>query len=247
VLERIGVTAGEQHVPLQPIDVPHFVAGRAVAPAPSETFTVVVESPDVGHVEVASASLPHRATVLTVRLDANGAIDVTHNLLRLPGVALPPGLERLERPYPELVRTLQKAQQLYKSGDLRHLHHGEVADLLYGKWVDPILGCMAFWSRGPGGVMDVALGNLERFFADLPDVRVVLALGRREPGYLNELLDSRTVPLLQESTRALAARALERGETEHPILRLARLIPPDQPWTMTLASRHALAGDGVPA
>jgi hypothetical protein len=255
VLERLTVEIhgryGEERADLQPLSHQSLVAGRALLAAPEEPFGIVVQSRDVGRVEIASASLPTRGTVLTLRLRSSGAVDATHNLLRLPGRDYPD-----EPPstisYRDMVRTLQAGQQLYKSGELGVNVEG-VADLLYGKWTDPVLGCMGFYAgREVGaaavypGLMTQAQENLERYFGDLADVKVVGALAAERPELLDELLATNIQPLLARSTRALAAHALRRGDDNHSIVATARRIATDQPWTMILATAHAEAVDAVP-
>jgi hypothetical protein len=253
VLERIAVEAGDERAMLEPIELPYRHAGRALMEAPGETFAVAVESPDVGRIELASASLAGRATVVTLTLDASGAVNVTHNLLRYPDRAYPDE-PAPEIPYAEMVRTLQIAQQLYKSGDLVAVHAGLIPDLLYGKWTDPVLGCTGFFAKRsvgaeadflPPGLMEEAVRNLGRYFGVVPDVSVVRAIALDEPPLLDDLLDRRIVPLLGESVRELAAYAQARGDSDHPIVTMARRVSRDQPWAMTFAPQHAIASELV--
>jgi len=251
VLERVRVEAGFEHATAEPLDLAHRVASRALTTAPEEPFAVVVESPDVGHIELASASLPNRATVVTLRLRSSGAIDVTHNLLRLPDRSYQ-NEPNPDIPYAEMVATLQSAQQLYKSGDLGEVRTGRIVDLLYGKWTDPILGCMGFYAgrrqqESFPSLMEEAVHNLAHYFGTVPDVQVVSAIALGDPTRLDQILDQGVLPLLGASTRELAARAEERGDSEHPVVQAARRISRDQPWTMILATRSAPTGVPVSA
>jgi hypothetical protein len=58
-------------------------------------------------------------------------------------------------------------------------------DLLYGKWLDPVMAVMASYelarnvkkSAAIEGDLKVALGNLRRYFKELPDVEIVAKIG----------------------------------------------------------------------
>jgi hypothetical protein len=60
-------------------------------------------------------------------------------------------------------------------------------DLLYGKWLDPVMAVMAAYelARSVGRSdevnleLDVALGNLRKYFGELPDVELVAKIARR--------------------------------------------------------------------
>jgi hypothetical protein len=127
-----------------------------------------------------------------------------------------------------MVRTLKVAAQLYKSGDLLAVSHGSDRGSPLREVERAGLDCMGFYATRtarseakllPAGLIMEAARNLGRHFGAVPDVSVVRALALDEPTLLAELLNSRSVPLLGESVRELAAYAQARGESAHPIVK----------------------------
>jgi hypothetical protein len=202
-----------------------------VAGAPGSSFFVRISSPHVGRVLVASASLRGRATIMTARFTPEGRLDLSQNLLRLPGAVY-------DEPDPSvspgrMIRQLQLGQQLYQSGELTSAEFRgddlELIEMLFNaKWTDPILSCMAFYAlrdaarshantpeahearnRYDQFVPEVA-SNLMRYFPDLPDSRIVHAVALGDTSRLDAMLAAGEVPVLARSAVELAAYAEQR-------------------------------------
>lgn len=217
---RVALDGGAA-VGLQPLQAPGFErVGFAAAAAPGRSFKITLSSPDLGSVVLASAALRRRATIVTLRFTPDGQLDVSQNLLRLPGQTyddepdpnVPPG---------RLIRQLQLGQKLYQSGEL--VASAETTDLelinmmFYAKWTDPILSCMAFFALDDAAKVNQAARerwahwvpqvatNLRKYFADLPDSRVVFGLSftAERDALFEELLQKGEVPVLARSAKAL--------------------------------------------
>lgn len=229
---------------------------RAIGPAPTGSFLITLSSKELGQLTLASAGLKKRATVVTAVFRPDGTVDVSQNLLRIPGVAYPEEYSP-SATYGRLLRTLQIGQALYRSGELfksavkRDDDYTSTKSLLFealhAKWVDPILGCMAYYAAkgalatGEEGtaswypeILPEAAGNLYRYFPDLPDSRVVYAseFGYKEFESRFDLLSGGSMPLLAESARQLARHAREIGQKDAAVVELARSIVPEQPWLL---------------
>ncbi|MBV9743165.1 MAG: caspase family protein [Acidobacteriia bacterium] len=229
---------------------------RSIITAPLGSFVLTLTSEVLGEFTLASAGLPNRATVITGIFRPDGTVDISQNLLQLPDMHY-----RMEESppidnYGRVLRTLEIGQALYRSGELFQ-HAVRSADqsssllmeAFRAKWVDPILGCMAYYAarkalatrepftdRLPPGILQQVAGNLFKHFPDLPDSRVIheLAFGRMEPQFPPDLISGSSLPLLAESVWELAhyARTTGREGTQEdaPVAALARSIVPEQPW-----------------
>jgi len=125
--------------------------------------------------------------------------------------------------------------------------------LLYAKWTDPILGCMAYFTRLRGAetgqdgeqesaeplendwVMHDAARNLNHYFGELADARVIYGLANsdQQEAILTELVMRNRVPVLAEGARRLAAFAEAQGLANSLVAQVARRLPIDQVWTVT--------------
>jgi hypothetical protein len=251
----VGLTAGEGYGLAR--------TGLAVTGAPANSFTLHWESPFFGSFRLAGAAIQNRATVVTLTLRPDGALDVSQNLLRLPGRddlyadELVPNIS-----YGRMVRELQLGQQLYRSGELISVNQqlSEQGDdtatlLLYAKWTDPILGCMAYFTRlraADEGLLGDAQSseslendelmrqtahNLNAFFGELPDSRVIYGLAHPDDqsDIYADLIARNQIPVLAEGARRLAAFAEAHGQSGTSIAQITRRVPIDQIWTFTAA------------
>jgi hypothetical protein len=217
-----------------------------VMEAPPNPFSIDFSSPYVGNFRLMSAAIPNRATVVTLTLTPDGDIEITQNLLRFPERD---DLYREElRPhvsYGRMLRQLQLGQQLFASGELipslRHVEGG--VELLYAKWTDPVLSCMAYLDlkrdtaervSERAWILQETARNLKRFFGELPDSRVIYAeeFPEQRGEVLAELIADNSVPLLAENARRLARFAEEHGVAALPIVDIARRIPVGQIWSI---------------
>jgi hypothetical protein len=230
--------------------------GLALVEAPAHAFWLDWRSPHFGDFRLSSASISNRATVVSLTLSPDGGLDISQNLLRLPGRDDLYSHEEVPHiSYGRMVHELQLGQQLYRSGELITVNqrlseqgYETATSLLYAKWTDPILGCMAYYTRrrademgpAPGqgeremdenrALMQTTAHNLFHYFGELPDARVIYGLDQGQMGedILADLIAGGEIPVLAESTRRLAGLAQDRV-----LSRLARSIPIDQIWTLT--------------
>jgi hypothetical protein len=220
----------------------------AITKAPDAPTWLEFSTPHFGSYRLAVGALDRRATVITLLLRSDGVLDITQNLLRLPGRE---DLYRQELaphvPYGRMLRELQLGQQLYKSDEMLELRRSDLGmELVYAKWTDPVLGCMAFYAwrgealrsgRAEEYLYRHTAKNLNRFFPGLPDSRVIYGQvfeKKREEVYA-QLLKEGALPVLAESTRLLAAWAEEKDDKDAAVVKAARRVKLGQPWTLTLA------------
>jgi len=149
------------------------VVSLAVGDAPSRT--------------IASFTLPNRATVVIVT-GAPGELEIQQLLLPIRG--LEPYLDPMVRallptnPLRSVKFIAQSQRQLARRRSVMDStgQLGEWSDSLYGKWLDPMMGVVACYEMlrlGRAQELTVALDNLARYFADLPDTAALLKLAGR--------------------------------------------------------------------
>ena len=212
--------------------------GYLAGEAPGPTFAVRIASRHVGELRIAAASIVRRATVISVNLKPNGAIDVSQNLLRLPGEDYRDELVP-DVPFGQMVRQLQLGQKLFQSGELaEHRDQDWLRPLFYAKWTDPIVSCMAYfaWLDHVGAtsepwLLDNVARNLLRFFGELPDARVIHSLQNGAP--LAGELSRGELPVLARTAHELAAYAIAHGRVDVPVIAASRRIAPGQPWLIS--------------
>jgi hypothetical protein len=209
--------------------------------------------PGFGTIVSASAAIPGRITVLTGVLKSDGSLDFNQSLLLIPGRPFPNEQVAYGRygqlTYGRLLRLLQIGQKLYRTGELAGQASREYVDddvfrglhdLLYGKWVDPLLGCMGYLAGRRADPTWFALkntaANLMRYFAGLPDARVIYGLEypEEQPRVYGELIRSNALPVLLESAGILAEYATRNGAADAGIVEMVHRATPGQPWCQFL-------------
>lgn len=271
VAPRLAGLDAARAVPVEPLPAAHLRdagaasgqgpgferVGTLVTRPPGGSFFVRFESPIIGEIEVAVAALPRRATVLMVLLRPDGSVRLSQNLLRLPGVHYPDEPVPHHIPFGKVLRQLQVGQMLFQGGELispdgprmapGDWNQGQQAaflnEMLYAKWTDPVLSCMAFyaWEHAAGaGMMKETARNLLRYFGGLPDSRIVHARVHpvEQARVMDGLLASGEVPILAESARLLGRWAEEHGRDDAPIAEFARRIPSTQVWSVSFRPPH---------
>jgi len=247
VLARTRVTiglAGQEPtlLPLGPVLAGAAIrrVGLGVTEAPGPSFTIRVQSPEIGAFTVAAAALPGRVTVITLTLRPDGSSDLSQNLLPVPGADLDAAVPAIG--YGRMLRDLQLGQRLYAGGELVERAPGSalLTDLLEARWTDPVVGCMSYFAvrdsgrSGPGTQESIAR-NLYRSFGDIADARVIHALAFPETRdqSLPGLLEADQLPLLTRSAAELTRLAREHGPARRPRAELNRQVVPGQPWFMS--------------
>jgi hypothetical protein len=230
--------------------------------APGRNFTVRVGSRWTGTIDVAAAALAGRVTVLTLTLTPDGRVELAQHLLRVPGRHYDEPTPDIE--YDRLIRELVLGQHLYASGELLQRSDrtrgtpddtllAQLDDLLYAKWTDPILGCMAYLALAEASTtsdlplnvdLGVAARNLSRWFNDLVDARVIAAHAN-VPGAppLARALDSGETPVLSQALRLLAATS---GPHQDDYKRWLGFVSPTSPWTLVWRNDAGVASISEP-
>nr|WP_246395365.1 caspase family protein [Afipia massiliensis] len=155
---------------------------------------------------IASLSSPNRATLVTLTLDEDGAMQVSQYLLplgHLLGHLHPFVAQRIAgrnqladvKLLAESMRAFRKRRDVWKSVPDRVLD-----DILYTKWIDPIASALVAYElirRGRTEMLPEVVGNLSTYFPDLPDIAALTRLAhmRRVP--------YRAVPLFLDGLQAI--------------------------------------------
>jgi len=236
----------------------------AMLQSPGNQFWLEFETPYAGHYRLACAAQPNRATVVTLTLNPDGGLEISQNLLRFPNRDILYSYELVPHvTYGRMIRDLQLGQKLFESGELLNEGMVQTSiealeDLLLAKWTDPVLSCMGYYairsSLETGKIqceprisdlVDRTARNLFRFFGTIPDSVIIygeVIEEERDPRVNSQLKDQLYrdllaiggIPLLAESTRRLAGYATMKGLDNHPVVEIARRIPPDQIWTINM-------------
>jgi hypothetical protein len=210
----------------------------AQASAEIETGSLMLELrlPGLAPTRYALAALEHRVTVLVAVAEDSGEVEVQQYLLPLRRR----GGEFLTSD-PMNIRRLELAQRRYAGGHVEDAGRA-FKDLLYGKRLDPLLGCVAGYglvaSGEPEAYRRKALRNMLGWFGDLPDSHVLAALCDPENAdmhFANAL--ERGMPVFAEGFRALSAWAAKDPERRVSPWVMPSLLLPGSPWTAWISAR----------
>jgi hypothetical protein len=134
---------------------------------------------------IATRCLVNRATLVTVTRDENDEIEVQQFIL--PIAHLTPYLPPMVQSYLDLsdIKRISQANRLFANGrSISTLfHEGYLVDMLYGKWLEPLMATMASYElirRGRADLLSTAIGNLREYFSDIPDVEALAKLAGAE-------------------------------------------------------------------
>lgn len=258
------------HRPVPGLDVPDFLnRGRIVArriggewmaesgftflpgfPAAAQYLTELPPGPVEARLDLpgaastyyALACLPNRVTVLVVVANDTGRYEVQQYLVPVHPGSLP-GPELLDDP--SNIRRLELAQQYYAGGQA--LPEQEWGFLLYGKWLDPLLGALAGYSLVRTGrcqeyIELSAMPNMLNFFGELPDSHVLAGLcdqENRAQHYANAL--GRGLPIFAEGVQALIQwYGAEGKEMPQHLAEISQHLLPGSTWTAWASLRPAL-------
>jgi hypothetical protein len=186
--------------------------------------------PGFGATRYALAALPGRLTVLVAVLESDGSVDVQQFLFPLS-----PG-ERDFLEDPANVRKVDIAMRAFAAGEESPLAESDLKGLLSGRWIDPLLSCVAGYSLVRDGEpkrFAKALKRLTASFPGLPDAWVLAGLcdPKAEEDWFEKAVRC-GVPLFAEGVRALGPHS-ELAELR------ARLLP-GSVWSAWAAPRPPL-------
>ncbi len=202
-----------------------FQFRRRLQPGPCLVSFAV---PDMPPITYASYALPNRVSLMVFVVQRSRQIVARQMLLPVYSLQRfldPTVRERFRDEKLRLVKYLTIAQELF--ANRQSLEPGTPEEketwdsLLYGKWIDPLLGLMAVYDavrRGRAETarpqLSMAIDNLNRFFGDLPDVAAAsqaLGLPSTPPSGTPLLMESvQRVPELKR-TLPLKADFLDYG------------------------------------
>ncbi|HEY2384677.1 MAG TPA: hypothetical protein VGK48_26170, partial [Terriglobia bacterium] len=192
---ELGFQAGEETVWFQPEAIPEFPGlyqfehikawNPPTAPGWHSSGPITFRVNNRATVTILSSMLPNRITLITLSIDEDDQQQIGQYLLpveHLVGVLPEEIRDKIEgRGYLRSTKFIAQAQRLF--GKRRDIFVGgrreALTDLLYLKWVDPIMAIMAAYelirSGEREGLGEVA-ANLERFFPELPDTWAIRRL-----------------------------------------------------------------------
>ncbi len=206
----VSQTAKPKWEPMERVNGFKGVLHRRVKVKPGSTL-ISIALPDRPAVTFASFALPNRATLFVVTEDEAGKIDVRQMLLPVYTLKefLPTVVTRRAGKDGEdglkLVRYLVMQQDRFANRETLAPPKGQerldLDQLLDGKWLDPLLGLTAILEMARRGVLDknrrklgVAVGNLEKYFGELPDVQAAKRILDPKQGVVPS-----SPPILRES------------------------------------------------
>jgi predicted RNA-binding protein with RPS1 domain len=234
---ELGFRAYQEGVWVQPKAIPNFPGlyqfkrtGAWKQPAEAGqhsssaiTFRVNNRAP----LTVLTSMLPNRITLVTFSIDEENEqqigqylLPVEHLIDELPGKVR----HRIEgRGYLRSTKFIAQAQRLFgKRRDIFAGNRGQaLTELLYLKWIDPIIAIMAAYElirTGEREKLGVAVKNLENFFPELPDTWAIKRLVKGDAPF-------RGWPIFSDG---LLAFTDQFNELPYPADRLDYLSP----WTL---------------
>lgn len=209
-----GVGLRPHAKPMQPVpDVPGlFQTKLELTPGPLLVTYAAGSGPTT---TIATYALPNRATLLTFARDERTGQQIQQFILPIYSLShrlSAKELEYLQRQQPlPMLRYMSTAQRLFAlqapiEGHTYRQSDDYWLDLLYGKWLDPVMALIACYElirRGAAekqrNAMQEVLGNMRRYFPGFADTEVIAMLVG-EP-YIRPT----TAPLLMDGFMALGA------------------------------------------
>jgi hypothetical protein len=233
-------------------------AGQRVTRIPVGPLKLELQLPELASTHYALIGLPDRVTVLVLVAEDGGGFDVQQYLIPLRPPDDPAHAFLLSDP--SNIRRLELAQRFYGTGLEIPINDTDLELLLLGKWLDPLLGCVAGYSLIRRGMTERYIGeppypgadamqpapsamlNMLKFFGDVPDSHVLAGLAepeRRKEHYANAL--QRGLPLFADGFRTLYAWYQDQDGELPPILADAGGgLLPSSVWTAWTVIRPAL-------
>jgi hypothetical protein len=184
---EVGVS-DDENVPWQKMSpVPNLGIHELLIPAPPGPHLVSFKIPAQPPVTYATHCLPNRATLVVFTEDLRGRLSLHQYSLpirALFGFLRPEVLEYLASDPLEIMRLMFLAQiQFARKRPIFGKDGGPIedfTDLLYGKWLDPIMSLIGAYelirqgalAKDPNALNEM-LGNLRNYFGGLPDTEAI--------------------------------------------------------------------------
>jgi|GEM_PF-2178668 len=204
-------------------------------------------------------ALPNRVSVLIVVAGDKGDFEVQQYILPIqPRIRL----QQSDFDYlddPANIRRIELAQRAYSRGRLQQIDNNAIEELLSGKRLDPLMGCLAGYVLHSTGKIERYMGtpvqgasaneaepsamrNMLKFFGELPDSHVLAGLcesERREEHYREAVKHG--LPIFSEGFRILHEWIREsKVEPPHHFAQASRGLLVGSPWTAWTTTRPAL-------
>jgi hypothetical protein len=198
--------------------------------------------------DIAAPVITGGVTSIALTMWSGGRLDASVSVFRLP-IGSPWNPERADVSLGKIARALALADRLFRAGtELDQAYDQVLCDVAYAKWIDPVLGALAFHAhdRRIAAALDrddtaplVYLRqwrdeirrNMTNHFGMLPDSRIIAALDQdadASRAALRRLLDDDSLgqPVLTASLAHLARAAIDaRRENHWAVDRFDRIAP----------------------
>ncbi len=234
VLTGLEDDVGPLQAGLSIFQKPAEIAWRPITPVPgfhhlshhAETLTPGTQliSLAFGKVSVmtfATAFLPNRATLITVTQDRHGSIQLHQMLLPLGHLEeqLPARVRHSAfsdgsrlRSVKFIVQSQRAFRRRQEDDPANKISASELEELLYGKWLDPVMAALASYELLRRGRFDHLLevaDNMQTFFPEMPDSAALSRLLASNKALIQQTA-ARSPSDLERLGRIQAAAALER-------------------------------------
>lgn len=178
----VGLSAGPE-VTLQPLQPHRSFPGlfEFTSHAPPGYRLISVQIDEKAPVSVGACMLPNRATLVTLTINNDGTLRVQQFILPIKHLAhrlsAPEQAYFVETPLRSVQRMVEIQRHFARSEDLRSLLSSEeLNQLLYLKWLEPIVAVLAAYElarRGELQYLREVVGNLRSFFPEIPDTEAI--------------------------------------------------------------------------
>ncbi|GAB5375402.1 MAG: hypothetical protein AcusKO_18640 [Acuticoccus sp.] len=215
--------------------------------ARSPRGTVAVDLGDGRSLDMAAPMVPGAVTVVALTTWPSGRVETALHIFRLP-IGSAWRAEDGGAPAGVIARATALAARAFRAGDkLWEVPNEVIAQVAYAKWIDPVLGVLAFHSfaerlRRPHDqpsqdvmsareMIGAISANMMGYFAMLPDSRIIGPHDEDTDAWhaaLAPLLDDPSLgePILGASLARLANAAIAAGRPDHwSVERSDRLVP----------------------
>jgi peptidoglycan hydrolase-like protein with peptidoglycan-binding domain len=203
--------------------------------------------PGAVDLDIATCVIGKRVTCVGIIVHGDGQVELVQSLLLPPGARPETRMGRSPAPQ-RIVRLLAVAARIYggKPHERERLKDTELDQLEYGKWTDPLLGVLAWLTRyddlkgeqrfgkGSKETLRIVATNLNEYFPDVPDVKVIGAL-RGDISWDSLFNTIYALPLFSATTRLFAQKAIECGQSGHPVVERARTLLPGGVWNIVVS------------
>jgi hypothetical protein len=221
-----------------------------------ERGTLLVRTSE-GDADIAAPVITGGVTSIALTVWPGGRLDASVSLFRLP-IGSPWNPSRTDLPLGRISRALALADRLFRAGaKLDEAYDQVLTEVAYAKWLDPVLGAIAFHAHDTRIATAVdrdeverlrqwreeIRGNMSKYFGMLPDSRIIAALdedSHARRAALFRLLDDESLgqPVLTASLAHLARAAVDARREDHWAVDRFDRIAPGQVFNVVQTARR---------